>query len=85
MCTVEKHIKLQYNQYKIIITYGNVPLHCGWDKLLYGLRSEQVHTAMRTPKYKSDRMTSSEPIDVDVDVDVVDLRAQADELSVGTL
>ena len=30
--------------------------------MYYGLRFEQVHTAMRTPKYKSDRMTSSEPV-----------------------
>ena len=43
--------------------------HCGYsdcspnrDKLLNGLRSEQVHTAMRTPKYKLDRMTSSEHV-----------------------
>jgi len=39
--------------------------HCGYsdrspnrDKLLHGLRSEQVHTAMRTPKYKSWRHPS---------------------------
>ena len=49
--------------------------HCGYsdcspnrDKLLHGLRSEQVHTAMRT-KYKSDRMTSSELYRLAVGID----------------
>ena len=52
--------KLQHIEHKLRLRTHQ--RHCGYsdcspnrDNLLYGLRSEQVHTAMRTPKYKSDR------------------------------